>query len=73
MAVRPASAARAASCATHWGSKPEHAGKMTRPAVLRVRAGRHACFDRLVIDIGKGARLGYRVRYVQRIVQDGWS
>jgi hypothetical protein len=71
VAVRPASAARAASCATHWGSKPEHAGKMTRAAVLRVRAGRHACFDRLVIDIGKGARPGYRARYVQRIVQDG--
>jgi len=56
---------------THWGSKPRHAGKMARPAVLKVRAGKHACFDRLVIDIGKGAKPGYRVRYVQRIIQDG--
>jgi hypothetical protein len=77
-AVRPATtarpavtAARAGTCVTHWGSKARHAGKMARPAVLKVRAGKHACFDRLVIDIGKGAKPGYRVRYVQRIIQDG--
>lgn len=70
-ADRQAVPARAASCVTHWGSKPEHAGTMTRPPVLRVRAGRHACFDRLVIDIGKGARPGYRVRYVKQVIQDG--
>jgi hypothetical protein len=35
-----------------------------------VRAGQHACFDRLVIDMDRGATPGYRVEYVARIVQD---
>jgi hypothetical protein len=69
-----ATAARAAapssSCKTHWGSQPKHAGKMVRSAVLKVRAGQHPCFDRLVIDIGNGAAPGYRVEYVKRIVDD---
>lgn len=65
-----APAAPSSSCPTHWGSKPKHAGNMVRSAVLKVRAGQHACFDRLVIDIGKGAAPGYRVEYVKRIVQD---
>jgi hypothetical protein len=65
-----APAAPSSSCPTHWGSKPKHAGNMVRSAVLKVRAGQHACFDRLVIDIGKGAAPGYRVEYVKRIIQD---
>jgi hypothetical protein len=69
-AVPAPAAAHSSSCATHWGSKPKHAGTMARSAVLRVRAGQHACFDRLVIDIGKGAKPGYRVEYVARIIQD---
>jgi len=56
----PAAAPRASSCATHWGSKPKQAGTMVRSAVLRVRAGQHACVlalngpghqSRLVIDV----------------------
>ena len=66
----PAAAPRASSCATHWGSKPKHAGTMVRSAVLRVRAGQHACFDRLVIDMGRAPTPGYRVEDVARIVQD---
>jgi len=52
------------------GSKPKQAGTMVRSVVWRVRAGQHACFDRLVIDMGRGAPLGYRVEYVARVVQD---
>jgi hypothetical protein len=60
-----------ASCATHWGEKAKHAGSMVRSRVSSVRAGQHACFDRLVIGLGKGKRPGYRVRYVKKIVSDG--
>ena len=63
-------AAALSSCATHWGSQPKQAGKMVGSAVLKVRAGQHACFDRLVIDVGEGAAPGYRVEYVKRIIQD---
>lgn len=65
-----AAAPRASSCANHWGSKPKYTGTMVRSAVLRLRAGQHACFDRLVIDLGMGAEPGYRVEHVARIVQD---
>lgn len=68
-AARPAAAA-ARSCDLHWGSTPRHAGAMVQAKVRHVRAGQHACFDRLVIDIGQGARPGYRVRYVHRIISD---
>ncbi len=66
----PSATPRASSCAAHWGSMPKHAGTMVRSAVLRVRAGQHVCFDRLVIDLGRGAKPGYRVEYVARIIQD---
>ncbi len=52
------------------GSKPKQAGTMVRSVVWRVRARQHACFDRLVINMGRGATPGYRVEYVARIVQD---
>ncbi|CAM5325763.1 hypothetical protein SGLAM104S_03566 [Streptomyces glaucescens] len=36
------------------------------------RQGRHACYDRLVIDVpGAGKGVGYRVGYVERLHQDG--
>jgi hypothetical protein len=66
----PAAMPRSSACVAHWGSTPKHAGKMARSHALRVRAGQHACFDRLVIDIGRGAKPGYLVRYVARVVQD---
>lgn len=65
-----APAAHRASCAEHWGSKAKSAGVMVQTRIRAIRAGRHACFDRLVIDLGKGNRPGYRVRYVKRIIQD---
>jgi hypothetical protein len=38
--------------------------------VSSVRAGRHACFDRLVIDL-RGRAPGYRVAYVSTVVTEG--
>ena len=65
-----AAPAGAPFCGIHWGTRAKHAGKMVQTPVQRVRAGRFACFDRLVIDLGKGPKAGYRVQYVARIIQD---
>lgn len=68
----------AASCPTGWGSLPE-ANSRTAPApvtnlqtaVTNVRTGRHACFDRLVVDVSGRSRAGYDVRYVKNVYTDG--
>jgi len=65
-----AAAHRAAVCATRWGSQPQFAdGRSTAP-VSGVRAGRHACFDRLVVDVD-GPLGPWTVRYVDRVFRDG--
>jgi hypothetical protein len=66
----PASAAP--GCATGWGSLPEASGPQGTGAVADVRAGRHDCFDRLVVDVdGAGGRsVGYDVRYVPVFTED---
>jgi hypothetical protein len=75
--VAPAPAQAAAPyCGITWGSLPK-AATATNPAdaerVNGVRAGRHACFDRLVIDVGgQDATFGsYDVRYVPQVYEDG--
>jgi hypothetical protein len=80
-AVAPAVSARADRaaapyCGITWGSPPESRTGMSTRQITNVRAGRHACFDRLVIDLtGAPAghpigRLGYDVRYGP-VAQDG--
>jgi hypothetical protein len=70
VAVPPANAA---SCVVTWGSGPKIAAEVTSRQLTGVRAGRHACYDRLVIDLnGAGrARAGYHVSYVGNVVEDG--
>ncbi len=62
-----AGAAPEGSCAVTWGSGDEAAGPSTSrfSPVVDVRTGRHACFDRLVVDLD-GPASGYNVRYVRR-------
>ena len=64
------SAAQAAPyCGQVWGSTPEGFGTGPGgPQVTNVRAGRHTCFDRVVIDLN-GANVGYRVSY-QPVVEE---
>lgn len=58
-------------CGIVWGSLPKSATfHDSRGAIHNIRAGRHQCFDRLVIDID-GAFAGYRVRYVDAVRADG--
>jgi hypothetical protein len=64
----------AASCAVTWGSRPKSAPFESNRPLVDVRTGRHACFDRMVLDIRGDApatAAGYHVRYVPTFHQDG--
>ncbi len=72
----PTAVANAAPyCGITWGSVDERAGDLTNDALYDVRAGRHTCFDRLVMNVtdvdAAGAAAGYSVSYVPAVRQDG--
>ncbi|WP_422631966.1 AMIN-like domain-containing (lipo)protein [Pseudokineococcus basanitobsidens] len=69
-AAAGAADAEAASCATAWGSTPEGTLGIAPGQVTSVRSGRHACFDRVVVDV-RGRSGGFYVRYVDAVTQDG--
>ena len=62
-------------CGITWGSLAKQAGNHA-PALggselAAVRAGQHACYDRLVLDVTGSTRLGsFDVRYVDRVRHD---
>ncbi|WP_043497995.1 AMIN-like domain-containing (lipo)protein [Georgenia sp. SUBG003] len=69
----PVSAAQAAApyCGIRWGSLPRNVPAMSMDASLtNVRTGRHACFDRMVLDV-RGDIRGYDVRYTTQVHQEG--
>lgn len=61
---------RGVSCAPVRGSLPQASSMASAATVTGVRSGRHACFDRLVIDL-IGGTTGYRVAYVPSVSEDG--
>ncbi|WP_323961131.1 hypothetical protein GC088_05230 [Arthrobacter sp. JZ12] len=65
--VAPAPASAAPFCGITWGSLAKTSTTQSFGPVVNARAGRHACFDRLVIDV-RGSRAGYTVRYVKAVV-----
>lgn len=65
--VVPSSATAAPYCGITWGSFAKSSTAQTSAPIVNARAGRHACFDRLVIDI-RGGGAGYTVRYVGAVV-----
>jgi hypothetical protein len=73
VAVATAPTATAATCASltaHWGSLPKSRNHPVAGPLSNVRAGRHTCFDRMVVDfVGRPA--SYEVRYVSQVSQDG--
>ncbi|NEK85513.1 hypothetical protein GCU60_07030 [Blastococcus saxobsidens] len=71
--MAPATAQAAPYCGISWGSTGKSAATGDREMVHDVRSGRHACFDRLVIDLGgEDTRFAtYDVRYVAAVHQDG--
>lgn len=62
--------ASAAPCATAWGSLPHIAPAMSQAPLVAVRTGSHACFDRVVFELG-GPVGGWTVEYVDVVTQDG--
>ncbi|RBY94280.1 hypothetical protein DQ244_02800 [Blastococcus sp. TBT05-19] len=71
--MAPAPAHAAPYCGITWGSTAKTATTGDREMVHDVRAGRHQCFDRLVIDLnGQDTRFGsYDVSYVAGVREDG--
>lgn len=68
--VASAAAAPAATCGVVWGSQPKDLSAGSSGEVFDVRAGRHECFDRLVLDVSGDAQ-GHFVRYVDEVRRDG--
>ncbi len=69
--LRPATAVGAAPCAVAWGSLPDLDSRATASTIVDVRAGRHTCFDRVVIELRGTGRPGFDVRYVSQVHEDG--
>lgn len=53
-----------------WRTDERAADPMSRDALYLVRAGRHACFDRVVFDVNGPAAAGFAVRYVPVVTTD---
>ena len=54
-----------------WGSLPKQSSLVGLDThLVGVRAGRHPCFDRLVLDLD-GPKTGFRIAYVDEVVQGG--
>ncbi|WP_427016474.1 AMIN-like domain-containing (lipo)protein [Pseudarthrobacter sp. P1] len=72
--VSPAIASAAPTCGLVWGSQAKsNAATVPGPSqdpITNIRAGRHGCFDRLVVDVN-GVAPAYNVRYVDDVTQDG--
>jgi hypothetical protein len=66
----PVSQAQEPYCGIRWGSGEKIDADMSAASLLNSRAGRHACFDRLVLDFD-GDLAGHRVSYVSAVRQDG--
>jgi hypothetical protein len=66
----PTSSASAAGCSVTWGSTAKSVTNSTHVTLTNVRAGRHECFDRLVLDLSRAGE-GYRVRYVSAVHDQG--
>ena len=71
--VLTAPAQAASYCGITWGSLAKAHDAADTEMLNGVRSGRHACFDRLVIDLGgQDVSFGsYSVRYVSQVYADG--
>ncbi|MDT0435102.1 MULTISPECIES: AMIN-like domain-containing (lipo)protein [Streptomyces] len=62
--------AGAADCGVTWGSLDKSGASAVPARLTGVRAGRHACWDRLVLDVAGTDPIGYSARYVDVLRQD---
>lgn len=63
-------ASAAPYCGQRWGSLAKSSDGFSAGYVTNVRAGRHTCYDRLVLDVSAPVD-GWSVQYVDVITQDG--
>ncbi len=70
VATATTSAQAAPYCGITWGSLAKSTSTMVPGPITAVRAGRHTCYDRLVIDL-KGKAPGYTVKYVSNVFSEG--
>ena len=68
LGAAPASAA-SPYCGIRWGSLAKSVPDMSTAPLVDVRAGRHSCYDRLVLDVA-GTASGYSVSYVTEVLND---
>jgi hypothetical protein len=55
-----------------WGTGPQQGGSaMTTAPLYLVRAGRHECYDRVVLDLNGAEDVGYSAEYVPVVRADG--
>lgn len=69
-AVVTPGAADATTCSVTWGSLAKTSGATAHSTLTGLRTGRHACYDRLVLDL-TASSIGYRVRYVKAVRDQG--
>ena len=62
--------ADAAGCSVTWGSQAKAVRNATHVTLTAVRAGRHTCFDRLVLDTDRNGA-AWSVRYVSAVRDQG--
>ena len=68
--VSGSTSAGATSCSVAWGSGAKVVTNNNHGTLSAVRAGRHDCFDRLVLDVSRNG-LGYSVKYVKAVRDQG--
>lgn len=69
--VAPQATAAAPYCGITWGSLAKARPGSPVNSLTNVRSGRHACYDRLVIDLKGTTRTGFDVRYVTTVAAQG--
>jgi hypothetical protein len=72
VSAAPVSAASVTCPVVYWGSQPKAAdANGPTETIFDVRTGRHACYDRLVVNINGSGPVGYDVRYVDNVYTEG--
>src|SRR6266508_4211307 len=56
--------------ARKWGTGLKRSAGQTDAELYNVRAGRHACYDRVVFDVNGAGAAGYQVQYVKTVLAD---
>jgi hypothetical protein len=67
----PSAGASACAETRGWGSGPARRTILSTAPLYRVRVGRHDCFERVVMDLNGPDPVGYAVRYVPVVREDG--